>query len=186
MQLDSALLTLWAQLTLAGVMSVAGLGKLVELDSFIQAVIDYRVMPRHAARALARWIPWLELGSAALLVLSPTSRIGAVCTALLLAAFTGAIGINVLRGRQIHCGCMGKLLSDRIGWHLIARNGVLLVMATSLANSRVDAIQLSTSDWFPLGTLIVTAVVSLIVWGPAVDFLRESFSKHHPLLSPEG
>lgn len=165
----------WARWTLAGVMAVACLGKLIDLDSFIQAVINYHVLPRRIVRIFARLVPWLELGAALLLLIDQWVVIGALLSGLLLISFSAAATLNIVRGRHVSCGCMGKLTTERLGGPLLFRNTLLMALVLLLGFSDGVQAHLSTADWFPLSTLVVSSVIVLTLFGSGLDFLRQAF-----------
>jgi hypothetical protein len=55
---------------------------------------------------------------------------GPLLAAGLLAVYTGAIAINLARGRRdIDCGCAGPALREPLSGWLLGRNGILLAAA---------------------------------------------------------
>ena len=50
-----------------------------------------------------------------------------------LVVFTVAVGINLARGRSFDCGCRAAGAPSKIGWPIVARNGVLIAMAILVA-----------------------------------------------------
>ncbi|BCX05822.1 MAG: hypothetical protein KatS3mg053_3760 [Candidatus Roseilinea sp.] len=123
------LATLWARWTLAAVMAVAAVGKLLDQRHFIDTVLDYRILPAPAAQLFARVIPQLELIAAVLLVADSQMAWGVMLSGLMLMIFTLAAIIKMARGNNVvQCGCVGKLINERLGWPLIVRNGCLFIM----------------------------------------------------------
>lgn len=112
---------------LALVLAVGAWSKLADLDGFAFSVERYRLLPAAAARVLAFALPFTEALAAALLVL-PAARVpGALLAAAIVALVTGAVVVNLLRGRtDIDCGCAGAGQRKRLSWALVARNAVLL------------------------------------------------------------
>jgi len=168
-------LIVWARWTLAGVMVVASFGKLADRDSFDQAVINYQIFSRAVSRVFAHWVPWLELISAALLLLVHWSMVGALLSGMLLASFSVAAILNIARGRRINCGCMGKLTSEQIGGPLLFRNFLLVGLAFLVGFSSSVQANVSVVSLFPLFTLVVSTVILLTLFGPGLDFLRKAF-----------
>jgi uncharacterized membrane protein YphA (DoxX/SURF4 family) len=114
---------------LGTVFALAGLGKLPRRAQFEDAVRGYRLVPDRLAPRIARWLPVVELAAGALLLVG----LGTVPVAALLGAFlvvfTGAVAINLARGRAIDCGCYGAGPSRTIGLPTLVRNLGLLAMA---------------------------------------------------------
>jgi hypothetical protein len=88
-------------------------------------------------------LPPLELTAAAALTLPSTAHAGAVLGLCLMAMFTAAIAVNLVRGRvSIDCGC-GGASGQQLSPGLVLRNllvmaGLVLAMAAPL-QGRVGA-----------------------------------------------
>lgn len=86
------------------------------------------------------WCVGLTLLSAGMLKLSRRSRFVTELAdyELLLATFTVAVGVNLVRGRtHIACACFGRS-SQRLSWRLPLRNGMLAMLAA--IGTGVDAL----------------------------------------------
>lgn len=119
-----------ARLLLAVVLATAAISKLRALDEFTGVVHNYRLLPEPLVRPVALALPPLELVVALGLLLEPTRSLAAAAAVALLFGFALAMAINLLRGRvDIDCGCFAASLKQRIGWGLVGRNGVLIVLA---------------------------------------------------------
>ncbi len=89
------------------VMLAAAWPKLVDPPGFAQILFHYRLLPEATRHALALTLPWLELWIG-LALITGRGECGAARVAfVLMLAFTAAIGINLLRGNPIDCGCFG-------------------------------------------------------------------------------
>jgi len=119
---------------------VAALHKTRDLGSFHATLANYRLLPPRATGAAALVVVGGELLAAATLLLAPA--LGAVAAAMLLAAYTGAIAVNLARGRRdIDCGCAGPARRQPIRPWLLVRNAVLIGAALAcLAPERVRPI----------------------------------------------
>lgn len=104
--------------------------KLRDAELFRGAVENYRLLPDAMVGPFSRLLPLWELAAGALL-LFPATRAAAGGLALpLLLAVTGAVAVNLLRGRRdFDCGCgglaAGHVGEQTLGWGLVLRNGVL-------------------------------------------------------------
>jgi hypothetical protein len=117
-------------LTLVG----AAMSKLPRRQQFAFVVMAYRVLPRSAALVYARLLPWLELLLGTLLLVGKGTRIAAAGSGLLLASFTVALGMNIMRGRlELDCGCFGGRARTRISGRLVMRNFGLIWLAWFVA-----------------------------------------------------
>ncbi|TML64202.1 MAG: DoxX family membrane protein [Actinobacteria bacterium] len=114
---------------LGTVFALAGLAKLPRRAQFEDAVRGYRLVPDRLAPPIARWLPVVELAAGALLLLGLGTAPVAALLAAFLVVFTGAVAINLARGRAIDCGCHGAGPSRTIGRPTLVRNVGLLAMA---------------------------------------------------------
>ena len=96
--------------------------------------------------------------SRALLV--PSVAAGAsVCAAALLAAYAGAIAVNLVRGRRhVACGCLGPAAEQPLHAGLLLRNGVLVALA-GIAALAPSGRGLSALDAFTIGAAIATVTL---------------------------
>ena len=117
--------------TLAGILLFAATHKLRNYLAFRGILGQYRLLPEPLVPAAASAVIAAE-AAAGLALLAPAGLVSraaaAFMAALLLCVYTGAIAVNLARGRiAIDCGCGGEP-TPLSGW-LIARNGFLLVLA---------------------------------------------------------
>jgi putative oxidoreductase len=107
----------------------SGASKMSDLGEFADAIRLYRLIPGVTAGAAARLVAWIEsaLGTALLVGLGVTwaSRLGIG----LLAIFTVAIGINLVRGRRIPCGCRRNSTEPIQVKHILRNSAALLALA---------------------------------------------------------
>jgi len=113
----------------AAIFAASGALKFYDLESFQGAVTNYRLIPEWLATPFAWIAPVIECAAALGLLLSPIRASAALVLIVLLAVFTGAIAINLARGRtDIDCGCFGPALRQRLSGWLLLRNGVLFAL----------------------------------------------------------
>ena len=108
---------------------LSGLAKLPRRAEFVDAVKNYKLVPDRVGEVIGKVLPPVELGAGALLALGLGVRPVAALLALFLLAFSGAVAINLLRGRTIDCGCLGPVGQRRITWLTVARNVILIAAA---------------------------------------------------------
>lgn len=92
---------------LASVFLVAGFAKLLSRGEFAVAVQNYQLLSARASQPIGRLLPPLELVCGVLLFVGLGVRLVSSAVALLLLVFAGAVAINLIRGREIDCGCFG-------------------------------------------------------------------------------
>lgn len=120
-----------ACLFLGGVFLAAALPKLADPAGFALAVHQYRLLPGAAVNIAAIYLPWLELTCAGALVFVPKARRGVLwMIAALLALFTAAMFLALVRGVAVPCGCFGgDGKDDPAGWVNILRNLGLIALS---------------------------------------------------------
>lgn len=130
--LDPAIQYLLA-IALAAIFAGSAAAKFVDLDLFEGAVANYRLVPGWLEKPVAWTVPLCELASAAGLLFAATRAAAAAILVILLCVFSGAIAVNLMRGRRdIDCGCFGPALRQELGGSLIARNLVLIAAVVLL------------------------------------------------------
>lgn len=102
------LVGLLARLVLGGVVLVAGLLKVLHLETSARSVRAYQLLPYDLAGYIGYGLPILEVAVGALLVLGLFTRLGAVIGGLLMVMFIIGIASAWARGLSIDCGCFGK------------------------------------------------------------------------------
>ncbi len=127
--LDPAIQYLLA-IALAAIFAGSAAAKFVDLDLFEGAVANYRLVPGWLERPVAWAVPLCETACAAGLLFAATRPAAAAALMILLGVFSGAIAVNLVRGRRdIDCGCFGPALRQELGGSLVARNFVLIFAA---------------------------------------------------------
>ncbi len=96
-----------ARLALGGIWLWAGIAKVGDPAAALRAVRAYRLLPEAMARTAAWGLPFAEITLGVVLLLGIRTRLGAVISLAILAAYIGAIASAWARGLQIECGCFG-------------------------------------------------------------------------------
>jgi hypothetical protein len=77
-------------------------------------------------------LPWLELLSGGLLVLGVWVRGSSLILSGLMIVFLAALGVNLARGLDIHCGCFTTQGSDPMTIITLFRDSLFLILALFL------------------------------------------------------
>ena len=118
------------RLSLAALFATAAFHKLRDPGTFTEALRNYRLLPRTITPAATVLLVASELAIVAALLAAPRSAAGAGGAAILLIAYSGAIGINLARGRRdVDCGCLGPRHRQTLSEWLLLRNGVAVAAA---------------------------------------------------------
>lgn len=163
-----------APLTLAAVLVLSGLAKRPD-PSATHSMMSLLRLPRVVANAtVARLVPWVELGVAALL-LSPwrwTYAVGAVAALALFLAFWVIIARAMTFDPRPRCGCFGRVGDHRVSARTVLRNSLLVALALVagwIAVQGRSATGLLTrftgGDWLWLLLAVALAAVTWFVLG---------------------
>jgi uncharacterized membrane protein YphA (DoxX/SURF4 family) len=148
---------------LASVFFLAGASKLPRRDEFEHAVRSYGVLPDSLPGPVATWLPRLEVVCALLLAAGLGLRPVAVALAALLVVFSFAVAVNLLRGRELDCGCFGFITPRRITWLTVVRNLVLAGMAVVAAIGAEGALALDAPIFGRDGGLSVSESLAVMI-----------------------
>jgi putative oxidoreductase len=75
--------------------------------SFALVVIDYQLIPPAWSLWFARGLPYVELTIGLLLVTGLVVAVASLLALALLVSFVIAVSVNLRRGRDLDCGCLG-------------------------------------------------------------------------------
>ena len=172
MNLDPTIVTIACAATATIFLGSAAL-KFSQPTEFRAAVESYRLVPEAMAVVLQWIVPALELAGAIGLVVPTTRSAAALLLLSLIAAFTGAIALNLARGRrELDCGCFGPLLRQPLSGWLVVRNGLLALLVLA-AFTPVDARPLASLDYLTIGA----AVAALVTLYGAANYLLATAPK---------
>jgi uncharacterized membrane protein YphA (DoxX/SURF4 family) len=97
---------------------------------FAMSIDAYQLLPEWAVLALARSLPWIELGIGVFLLLGVWIRYTSAVAAALLGVFFSIMLVSYGKGMGIDCGCFG--LGEALTAKSLARDGALLASAIGL------------------------------------------------------
>jgi uncharacterized membrane protein YphA (DoxX/SURF4 family) len=120
------------RVVLACVFIFASLDKIKHPDSFAEAVYNYQLLPDVVVNLVAIWLPWLELVGGVLLLLGIWVQGSIVVLVGLMVVFLGALGVNMARGLDIHCGCFISDSADPITVRTLFRDSFFLFLGLYL------------------------------------------------------
>lgn len=162
---------------LALLFGAAALHKARDLPAFRAILADYRLVPAPSVPLVAGFLIALEGTLGVTLPLPLWHGLTAWAAISLLALYTGAIAMNLFRGRRhIDCGCGGPALRLPLGPWLLVRNGLLIVIALGAA------VPLGSRKLVTLDALTVVAgIASLALLYTAANHLIIAWPDHRRL-----
>jgi len=180
-------LAIWLRFVLAFLFISTAFSKHKTMLEHIGIVRDYQILPKPLVEPFARAETYIEFILGVLLLVGLFQPIVAAGCVALLAIYTVAIVINLLRGRtEMSCGCGGVAGEHRLSWWLILRNVMLglggaWVCVANVPVGTLDA-WFAGADWsevFP-GRLVVMlgiALLTMVAWSIANELgaIRKEF-----------
>ncbi len=147
-------------IALSWLMAVAGGAKLRHQRDHARALDAYALLPEGAGRWLVPVLGAVECAAALAIWPRGTRAAAALLILALLVLYSGAIAINLLRGRRdIACGCGGAATHVPLSGWLLARTAL---MAAALAlHEAPQALALAGASW--PSALAALAVATLLV-----------------------
>ena len=128
MAIDPAVTGMLAS-ALAVMLVVSATQKWRDVPGFHGALDRYGLLPSGLLRPTAWTLPAVEAGAGVALVIEQTRVPGAMLGLGVLTVVTGAVVINLLRGRfDLGCGCGGLEDEQPLSWGLVLRNVVLALL----------------------------------------------------------
>jgi len=155
---------LTATLSLALLLASAAVHKASDRRRFVATVQAYELIPDRLAHGFGSLLPMLEAALAVGLLYPPSRSSSAVATVLLLALYTGAIGVNLARGRtDIDCGCFAASSRVPLSAQLILRNTFLAGAAALL----FLPVAVRPLVWVDILTIVMAIVTLALLWTSA-------------------
>lgn len=107
---------------------LAGWDKIRHPAAFAEVVRNYMLLPSGMVAPVAILLPWIETVCGALLIIGRLTLGGVVILNGLMALFTAALAINLIRGVDLSCGCFPVSAGGGRGayiWHLLRDLAIL-------------------------------------------------------------
>jgi hypothetical protein len=157
---------LWiSALAPAVILAMTSWKEITRPDDFRAAVGNYDLLPATLVAPVAYVLPFISLGAAACLTIPDYRAKSAVVAVLLLSVFTGAIAVNLARGRSgIDCGCHFGSPLPTLSGGLLMRNGLLIALLLPALITEKASRALAWLDWISIvsaSAVFVTAYATL-------------------------
>jgi uncharacterized membrane protein YphA (DoxX/SURF4 family) len=129
----SPLISLVFRWALGGIFLYAGLIKTCDSHGFAFAIYNYQILPGWMINPMAILMPGVETMVGVSLLLGIRAQAGALVATGLLGVFALALGMSLIRGLDIACGCFGTACSaGSITWLYLLRDLILMVMSVHI------------------------------------------------------
>lgn len=154
-------LTAIVQVGLAMMFLSASVAKLRRPDVFRRALADYVALPGPLPR-LASGVIAAEAALGTALIADWSPRTALRLSAALLLVFACVAGANVAERRKTDCGCLGNVVSLRLGWGAVSMN-VAIAAATILVSFGTRHAAIWSGRLDASGHLVVWTIAPLLV-----------------------
>ena len=91
----------------------ASVDKILHPAAFAKIIYNFHILPGFLINILAIVLPWLEFMVGTCLILGIRLDAAALLASSLLGVFIVALGINLIRGLDINCGCFSTASSSK-------------------------------------------------------------------------
>jgi cobalt-zinc-cadmium efflux system protein len=121
------------RIVLGAIFVYASCAKILDPAAFARIIANYQVVSSGMGRLISLFLPYLELVCGVCLVINRWSRGAASIVATLLLVFMAALGYNIYRGIDVHCGCF-TLTEKATGnmWFSLIRDIIFFAMAVGM------------------------------------------------------
>ncbi len=135
-RLDNPWVELLCRLLVGGVFIYASIDKILHPAEFAKVVYNYQMLPVPLSNLMAMSLPWVELFTGLALLMGVLRRESALVLSALLVFFIIALSVNIYRGVDIDCGCLGLSGGGRTIGIVTVIEDVILLVATLLVLGR--------------------------------------------------
>jgi uncharacterized membrane protein YphA (DoxX/SURF4 family) len=134
------------RLLLGFVFIYAAVFKATDPAGFSQSIANYKLLPDFTVNMLSIVLPWIELSAGLFLIFGLSVKENSVIVSSLLIIFIIAIGISLIRGLDISCGCFGTQDGTKVGFTKLAENLGLLIAALILIKFNSSFLSITTQQ----------------------------------------
>ncbi len=110
---------------------MASMSKIPYPAEFSENVAGFQMVPFLGVNFWSLVMPWMELIAGLFLILGIRTRAASSIIGGLLLLFIVGLTINLVKDAPINCGCF-ESVGEPIGWELVIRDVVMLVMAMQI------------------------------------------------------
>lgn len=124
----------------------AGMEKISDPSGFSTAIHNYRLLPVSMVNFFAISMPWIEVAAGLMLIFGIAVKENAFIINSMLLIFIFAVGISMIRGLDIDCGCFGK--GNQIGVQKLIENSLMFIAGLLLIiyDSRLFTLKTHSSE----------------------------------------
>jgi putative oxidoreductase len=127
--LSNKYLLLLFRIILGFVFIYAGILKISDPAGFSDSINNYKLLPLSFVNFFAITLPWVEFVAGLFLIFGVSVKENSFIISVMLIVFLLAIGISLIRGLNIECGCFGTSSGTEVGLFKLVENLILLIIS---------------------------------------------------------
>ncbi|MCX6149231.1 MAG: methylamine utilization protein [Ignavibacteriales bacterium] len=120
---------------IAAVLFVSGVSKIIDPQPFLETLNLIKYLPEEVRIAIATALPMIELVLAVLIIGKIKVKITLLHTTVLFSAFFAFSLYGTIAGFNADCGCFGNTVKSEIGWGMVVRNFLFMIIATIVVSN---------------------------------------------------
>ena len=121
------------RLLLGSIFIWASWHKIIDPAGFARIIANYQLVPPALINPLAYLLPWVEAVCGACLITGRLVHGSAALAGILMALFTIAYALSLVRGLNIECGCFSSAGENSTsGYVVLFRDALILALAASV------------------------------------------------------
>jgi uncharacterized membrane protein YphA (DoxX/SURF4 family) len=128
--LRNPVVALSTRLVVGGVILYAGPRKIGDLSGMARVIENYRLLPANLVNPVAIILPGVEIVTGLCLMVGLLLKGSRFIATALVMLFLAAILWAISQGLDIECGCFGTSDAEQVGWFVLVRDLVLLLLMT--------------------------------------------------------
>lgn len=125
----SKVLSMLIRLILGVIFIVAGAPKILYPTAFAEALFNYQILPDILVNISAIVLPWVEVIVGGMLIVGLWMPGAILIYNTLMMTFISALGYNIYRGLDIHCGCFSPASGEAISMETVFRDLLILCLS---------------------------------------------------------
>lgn len=125
---NNSYLILIARIIVGLMFIIVGVAKVANGAEFAEEIRNYQILPNFILNISAISVAWIELIAGILILFGIETKANALIILSMLIIFTTAVGIAMIKGLNINCGCYSQIASQKVGFPKIFENLGLIIL----------------------------------------------------------
>ncbi|MGA2296529.1 MAG: MauE/DoxX family redox-associated membrane protein [FCB group bacterium] len=127
--INNPVLNLAVRILLGLIFVIAAVSKISDPASFAMDITNYGILPDFLINLMAITLPWIELICGIFLLSGILLKSSSAVSLGLYIIFICAVGIALIKGLNINCGCHAKFTTENVSLRKLLENTGLLALS---------------------------------------------------------